>query len=146
MDGLLILFCLGECLSQPLLFRFARRFVVGNFIGQACVFLSGARDKVSELALFKAETLVLLGQVNEVFTVALEANFQVLDLSCLVPRLLLVVSSEICLRLLLLDHVGKVATLQLEVLLQMIDLPLEGEVFKAEPFCLSVRLGVCRLL
>ena len=146
MDGLLILLGLSEGLSKPLLFRFERRFVVGNFLGQGCVFLSGARDKVSELTLFKAETLVLLGKVDEVLAVGLEAGLQVLDLSCLVPGLLLVVSSEICLRLLLLDHVGKVATLQLEVLLQMVDLPLEGEVFKAKPFCLGVRLRVCRLL
>ena len=116
MDGLLILLGLSEGLSKPLLFRFERRFVVGNFLGQGCVFLSGARDKVSELTLFKAETLVLLGKVDEVLAVGLEAGLQVLDLSCLVPGLLLVVSSEICLRLLLLDHVGKVATLQLEVL------------------------------
>lgn len=27
----------------------------------------------------------------------------------------------------------------------MVDLPLEGEVFKAKPFGLGVRLGVCRL-
>ena len=75
MDGLLILLGLSECLSQPLLFRFERRFVLGNFLGQGNVFLSGACDKVRELALFKAETLVLLGQVNEVLAVALEANF-----------------------------------------------------------------------
>jgi hypothetical protein len=94
-NGLLILFGLSECLSQPLLFGFERRFVMGKFLGQAYVFLSGACDQVSELALFKAEALVLLGQVNEVLTVALEATFQVLVLSCLIPGLLLVVSSEI---------------------------------------------------
>ena len=105
MDGLLILLGVSECFSQPLLFRFERRFVVGNFLGQGSVFLSGTRDKVSELALFKAETLVLLGKVDEILAVALEATLQVLDLSCLVPGLLLVVSSEICLRLLLLDHI-----------------------------------------
>ena len=104
-DGLLILLGVSECFSQPLLFRFERRFVVGNFLGQGSVFLSGTRDKVSELALFKAETLVLLGKVDEILAVALEATLQVLDLSCLVPGLLLVVSSEICLRLLLLDHI-----------------------------------------
>ena len=60
-DGLLILFGFSECLSQPLLFGFERRFVVGKFLCQAHVFLSRACDKVSELALFKAETLVLLG-------------------------------------------------------------------------------------
>jgi hypothetical protein len=70
-DGLLILLGLSECLSQPLLFRFERRFVLGNFLGQANVFLASASDKVSELALFKAETLVFLGQVNEVLAVAL---------------------------------------------------------------------------
>ena len=94
-NSLFIFFGLSECLSQPLLFRFERRFVVGKFLGQAHVFLSGACDKVSELALFKAEALVLLGQINEVLAVILEATLQVLDLSCLVPGLLLIVSCEI---------------------------------------------------
>jgi len=94
-NGLLILFGISECLSQPLLFRFERRFIVGKFLGQGDVFLSCTSDKVTELALFKAEALVLLGQVNEVLAVALEATLQVFDLSCLVSSLLLVVSSEI---------------------------------------------------
>ena len=46
-DGLLILFGLSECLSQPLLFGFEKRFVMGKFLGQAFVFLSGACDQVS---------------------------------------------------------------------------------------------------
>jgi hypothetical protein len=46
-NGLLILFGLSECLSQPLLFGFERRFVVGKFLGQAYIFLSGACDKIS---------------------------------------------------------------------------------------------------
>lgn len=46
-DGFLILFGLSKCLSKPLLFRFERRFVVGKFLGQAHIFLSGACDKVS---------------------------------------------------------------------------------------------------
>ena len=68
---------------------------MGKFLGQGDVFLSCTSDKVAELALFKAEALVLLGQVNEVLPVALEATLQVFDLSCLVSCLLLVVSSEI---------------------------------------------------
>ena len=46
-NSFLILFCLSECLSQPLLFGFERGFVVSKFLGQAYVFLSGACDKVS---------------------------------------------------------------------------------------------------
>jgi len=116
LDELLHLVFQSRDLSLPFLeLNLALPELLLSFCGQTLVLFKLERDSIQLvckcfplvliLSLLYPEPFVLLSKLSDIIGGILQSSFKLFDLAALLPSVLLVVSRQVRLRLLLLDHV-----------------------------------------